>query len=362
MSQHHHYPPVIPAWDDGFTSRRPGQSGIRPLPEIAQAYEQAVALYRQGRSTTPIRSARASSRRGRTISTRCICSAWSSCSAARPALRSRCSSRRSSSIRARRRLCESRHGARDAQSRRGGAGELRQGAGARARQSRCAQQPRQCASEDSSVRPTRSRPSSRRSRSSPAISAPGSTAAMRSHRFGRSRRRSRNTTACWRRNRATPRRIFNRGNALSSLGRMVEAVAAFDRALALRPNYPKALINRGIALQALGRHPEALASFRAVLALDKNNADAQHNEALALLTLGDFRRGFALTKSAGSAPACRRAAAIRQAAVARRISARAQDHPAACRAGARRHHPVRALCAAARARGREGGARSASRN
>ncbi len=86
---------------------------------------------------------------------------------------------------------------------------------------------------------------------------------------------------------------FNRGNALSQLGRHGDAIAAFDRALALKPGYLKAHLNRGIALQAVNRHWEAIASFANVLAIDGDNADARHNEALSLLTLGDYGAGFA---------------------------------------------------------------------
>jgi tetratricopeptide (TPR) repeat protein len=86
---------------------------------------------------------------------------------------------------------------------------------------------------------------------------------------------------------------FNRGNALTSLGCTGEAIAAYDRALALRPNYLKALTSRGVALQALNRQREAIADFERVLTIDKNHADAHHNAALAMLTLGDYRQGFA---------------------------------------------------------------------
>ena len=89
-----------------------------------------------------------------------------------------------------------------------------------------------------------------------------------------------------------PRRCYNRGSALAGLGRLEEALAAYDRALALRPDYGKARIGRGAALAALNRHQDALEEYATVLAADKNNADAQHNEALSLLTLGDYRRGF----------------------------------------------------------------------
>src|SRR5215813_604023 len=84
----------------------------------------------------------------------------------------------------------------------------------------------------------------------------------------------------------------NRGNVLLALGRAAEAATAYERALALRPDYVKALIGRGAALQALNRHRDALADFDRALAIDKGSADAHHNAALALLTLGDYRRGF----------------------------------------------------------------------
>jgi tetratricopeptide (TPR) repeat protein len=85
---------------------------------------------------------------------------------------------------------------------------------------------------------------------------------------------------------------LNRGSALSALSRAGEALAAFDRALALRPDYVKAHIGRGVARQALNRQREALEDFERAIVLDKSNADAHHNAALALLTLGDYRRGF----------------------------------------------------------------------
>jgi tetratricopeptide (TPR) repeat protein len=85
---------------------------------------------------------------------------------------------------------------------------------------------------------------------------------------------------------------FNRGNALSSLARHADAVAAYERATSIRPGHLKSHLNRGIALQALNRHGAASASFESVLAIDKANADARHNAALSRLTLGDYRRGF----------------------------------------------------------------------
>ena len=87
------------------------------------------------------------------------------------------------------------------------------------------------------------------------------------------------------------------------------------------------------------------------LAIKKDHADAHFNQALALLTLGDYRRGFAEYEWRWRRTGMARAEEPRQAAMARRISAGAQDRAAACRAGAWRHHPVRALCAALAAAG-----------
>jgi len=56
--------------------------------------------------------------------------------------------------------------------------------------------------------------------------------------------------------------LNNRGNALRALQRYEEALASYDHALGLAPDYAKALGNRGHALMALERYGEALASYR----------------------------------------------------------------------------------------------------
>jgi len=60
---------------------------------------------------------------------------------------------------------------------------------------------------------------------------------------------------------------FNRGFALRAASRHVEALAAYDRALGLRPDYVEALSNRGYLLAELGRNSEALESFERALAV-----------------------------------------------------------------------------------------------
>jgi len=65
----------------------------------------------------------------------------------------------------------------------------------------------------------------------------------------------------------------NYGNVLNLSGRFEEAVASYDRALAMAPD-AGTLINRGSALQGLSRRPEALASYEQALALEPNNIQA----------------------------------------------------------------------------------------
>jgi tetratricopeptide (TPR) repeat protein len=60
---------------------------------------------------------------------------------------------------------------------------------------------------------------------------------------------------------------YNRGNALKELSRFIEAIASFDRAIALRPDHAGAFYNRGNALAALERFGDAVASYDRVIAL-----------------------------------------------------------------------------------------------
>src|SRR5207302_898025 len=59
----------------------------------------------------------------------------------------------------------------------------------------------------------------------------------------------------------------NRGNALRALGRLEDAVAAFDRALQLAPDFEAALDNRGRTLRDLKRFDEAARSFARLVAV-----------------------------------------------------------------------------------------------
>ena len=73
--------------------------------------------------------------------------------------------------------------------------------------------------------------------------------------------------------RESPRFHSNLGMALGHLGRHVEALAAYQHALRLRPDYPEALNNLGATLEALGRFVEAVDAHRRALALRPDHVE-----------------------------------------------------------------------------------------
>jgi lipoprotein NlpI len=75
---------------------------------------------------------------------------------------------------------------------------------------------------------------------------------------------------------------YRRGNAQRSEGRLGEALASYDAAVALDEAYAHAWCNRGVVLRALGRRDAALASYERALALDPQDAMAHYNRALVL--------------------------------------------------------------------------------
>ncbi len=83
-----------------------------------------------------------------------------------------------------------------------------------------------------------------------------------------------------------PEAHCNRGVALEALGRLDEALAALDRAIAMRPAYPLAHFNRGNVLKAMGQPEPALAAYEQACRLEPGFAEAHLSRGFALLTLG----------------------------------------------------------------------------
>lgn len=85
----------------------------------------------------------------------------------------------------------------------------------------------------------------------------------------------------------------NRGLALESLMRFDEALASFDRFLAVNPHEPRALNNRGNTLRSLKRFDEALGCFERALAIKPDFAEALNNRGNTLQDLKRFEEALA---------------------------------------------------------------------
>lgn len=69
---------------------------------------------------------------------------------------------------------------------------------------------------------------------------------------------------------ADPVRLFERGQSAHSRGDLEKALAFYEQALKVRPEFPEAEFQRGNALASLGRLPEADAAFRLAISYKKN--------------------------------------------------------------------------------------------
>ena len=80
--------------------------------------------------------------------------------------------------------------------------------------------------------------------------------------------------------------LNSKGVSLFNLGKYEEAIAYYDKALTVDPNYATALSNKGSALNELGRHEEAIACYDKALAIDPNYEDAINNKRKVLDIIG----------------------------------------------------------------------------
>ncbi|MBN3957927.1 tetratricopeptide repeat protein [Nostoc sp. NMS8] len=79
---------------------------------------------------------------------------------------------------------------------------------------------------------------------------------------------------------------FNRGLTLFHLERFEEAIAAYETAIELKPDFYKAWYNRGGTLGELGYFEEAIASFDKAIEIKPDYQEAWSSKGLALLKLG----------------------------------------------------------------------------
>ncbi len=88
------------------------------------------------------------------------------------------------------------------------------------------------------------------------------------------------------------------GRRLAAPGRYGEALACYDRALAIRDDIPRVWANRGMALRNLGRLNEAEISLREALRLKPDSADVHCELGLVLDYLGRFEEAEASQRTA----------------------------------------------------------------
>jgi tetratricopeptide (TPR) repeat protein/mono/diheme cytochrome c family protein len=83
---------------------------------------------------------------------------------------------------------------------------------------------------------------------------------------------------------------YNVGTALTSAGLFDDAIAAYERALAIDPRYAKALNNLADTLMSAGRIAEAIPRYEQAVALDPSLPEARNNLGAALWRRGDYPR------------------------------------------------------------------------
>jgi tetratricopeptide (TPR) repeat protein len=85
--------------------------------------------------------------------------------------------------------------------------------------------------------------------------------------------------------------LFNLGNACAALSRHEDALVAFRQATELQPSDAQAVLNMGNAYAALGEHNSALEAFQRAVALDETSAIALLNCGNALCDAGRNAEG-----------------------------------------------------------------------
>jgi predicted O-linked N-acetylglucosamine transferase (SPINDLY family) len=91
---------------------------------------------------------------------------------------------------------------------------------------------------------------------------------------------------------------FNLGNTLMGQGRLDEAIAAFRRAIGIKPDHAAAYTTLGIALAGQGKLDEAIAAYRRAIGIKPDLAEAYSNLGAALSWQGKLDEAIAAFRQA----------------------------------------------------------------
>jgi tetratricopeptide (TPR) repeat protein len=80
----------------------------------------------------------------------------------------------------------------------------------------------------------------------------------------------------------------NKGLSLYYLGNNQEAIACYDKAIEINPYFADAFYNKGMALSAISKFPEAITSFDKAIEINPYFADAFYNKGMALSAISKF--------------------------------------------------------------------------
>ena len=87
--------------------------------------------------------------------------------------------------------------------------------------------------------------------------------------------------------------LFNiQGAALNGLGKLDASVEAYNKALAIKPDYAEAYYNMGVALKEQGKLEEAIEAYNKALAIKPDNAEAYNNMGNALKEQGKLEEAI----------------------------------------------------------------------
>jgi len=91
----------------------------------------------------------------------------------------------------------------------------------------------------------------------------------------------------------TVRTHLDHGRACLDKGKYDDAIADYDKAIALDPNVATAYTNRGVTYGRKGDYDRAIADYTKAIAIDANHANAYYNRGVAYEKQGDKEQAIA---------------------------------------------------------------------